>query len=115
MDKSYVGLSQCFFCGGNKNEIMFDRLLRNRLPHRAVYDKEPCDKCKEYMQMGIILISVKNKETDRNNPYKTGGWCVVKEDAVKRFPFDSGSIQSMLDKRVAFLEDEVWDMIGLPR
>lgn len=31
-------------------------------PRQAVYDREPCDKCKEYMQLGIILISVRDGE-----------------------------------------------------
>ena len=53
------------------------------------------------------------------NPYRTGGWAVVTAEAVERWmesivdnPFVRKSI---LEQRWAFLPDEVWDAIGLPR
>ena len=110
MEKSYVGMTQCFFCGEAK-EVLLDRRLRNTLPHLACYDHEPCEKCKEWMKQGIILISVR-KGSDQKNPYRTGGWIVINEDAFKRIFKDS---DEALRKRIAFVEDEVWDAVGLPR
>jgi hypothetical protein len=89
--------------------ILLDHRLKNSLPKLACYDKEPCDKCKEYMKQGIILISVRDGEGG-DNPYRTGGWTVIKEEAVRRMFKDVD-----LYKRVAFVHDSVWDMVGLPR
>lgn len=106
-------IPHCFFCGEAKNEL----ILAGRLPHDAeapkgkVWDKNPCDKCKGHMEQGIILISVKNGE-EGDNPYRTGGWVVIREEAFSRI---FNGCDAAIKKRVAFVPDEVWDKIGLPR
>jgi hypothetical protein len=82
-----------------------------------VIDKEPCSKCKELMEKGIILISVDSKESpDNDNPYRTGGWIVVKEEAVRRIGIKPVELEAdILKRRVAFVPDDAWDMPGLPR
>jgi hypothetical protein len=54
------------------------------------------------------LVSVRDG-TDHDNPYRTGGMCVVKPEAAQRW-FDT-----IGNGRIAFVEDTVWDRIGLPR
>lgn len=104
-------VSQCFFCCKDKNElVLLGRAYKEEAPRHMCLDREPCDECKKYMEMGVILVSVRNNETDRNNPYRTGGFVVVKEEAAKRI-FGWSTVQS----RFAFVEDEAWDKIGLPR
>ena len=65
------------------------------------------------MEQGIILVSIRDGEST-SNPYRTGGFVVVKEDAVKEF-----STPEMFEKvkkaRFAFIEDSVWNALGLPR
>lgn len=111
-------LSQCFICLKNKNEIILagaaGRVIREKAgahPDAGTlcFNKEPCDECKKFMEQGIILISVK-AGSDHENPYRTGGWCVVKEDAVKKI-----FVNYDINNRMAFVEDEAWDKIGLPR
>jgi len=104
-------MSVCFLCGGDKNEIIIPGMLKGDIeaPRKAVWNKEPCDKCKEYMNMGVMLISVENK-TDQENPYRTGKIVVIKVDAAEKIFGDS-----IKDKRAAFVEDEVWDKLGLPK
>lgn len=151
MTKSYVGTSVCFFCSEPK-EVLLDRRLKNTLEQNMLLDLVPCDKCKELMELGIILISYDEKRTDFSetikipNPfyhehklarekgiedpqcddkmrdtttpsfYRTGGWCVVKESAVKAMLIDEPDIMAnTIKKRVLFLQDEVWDSWGLPR
>lgn len=106
MEKSYVGMSQCFFCGEPK-EVILDRRLKNTLPRLACYDKEPCQKCKDFMSKGVMLISVANG-TDKENPYRTGKVCVITVDAAKRIFNNIG------ENKVAFVEDEVWNLLKLP-
>jgi len=84
--------------------------------HRSIgcIDRNPCDKCKEYMKMGIIVISVKDGESG-DNPYRTGGWCVVKDRVFKEImDAEDPVFISIMKRRVAFIEDKVWEMIGLP-
>lgn len=101
----------CYLCGASKNEIA---LLGNAWrgddepPRNLCLDKEPCDNCKALMDRGILLISVK-PGTERN-PYRTGAICVIKEEAAKRIFGDA-----IGKSRAAFVDDEAWDKIGLPR
>lgn len=111
-------ISQCFFCGETKNEVVLVGRLPGdeQAPHQAVFDMEPCETCKGHMERGIILISVSEKLTkDRKNPYRTGGWVVLKEEALRRMIKAPEVLEDILKRRVAFVPDEVWDKIGLPR
>jgi len=110
-------ITQCFICGEAKNEIILTGRKAKQIfgtekaPMQACVNKVPCDKCKGYMKQGIILISVRNG-TEQENPYRTGGWCVVKEEMMLRvFKKEAPLFKS----RVAFIEDEMWDKLGLPR
>ena len=125
----------CFFCGEEKKQVLLLGKLQHteespfggrvvieddiEAPRKSVWDLEPCDKCSEYMEQGIILISARearNKE-EQKNPYRTGGWVVLKEEAFKRL-FDGMDAQKrnvILAQRAAFITDETWDAFGLPR
>jgi hypothetical protein len=75
-----------------------------------------CQQCQKYMQQGIILISVdESKSDDLSNPYRTGGWVVVKEEAVRRMLPESDVTEQICQKRMSFVPDDVWDQLGLPR
>jgi len=101
-------LEQCFFCGEPKGIILFGRLKEDaEAPREVCLNHEPCDKCKGYMEQGVMLVSVKDG-SDRKNPCRTGAIAVIKEEAVKKmFKNFSG--------RFAFVEDAVWDSFMLPR
>lgn len=109
-DKSYVGMANCFFCGEPKY-LLLDRRLKPTFARSGVYDQEPCDKCKEFMTQGIILISVRDGESG-DNPYRTGGWVVIKEEAAKKMFTDDRLLGKV---RCIFVEDTTWDKLGLPR
>ena len=81
----------CFFCGEDKNELALLGRVRSKknsdveAPRRAVLNTEPCDKCKAHMAQGVILISVRDNEADTDgNPYRSGGWVVLKAEDVAR-------------------------------
>jgi hypothetical protein len=105
----------CFYCNEPKNEIILAGAFGGKeAPRNAVWDRVPCDKCQEWMKQGILFISTKDGESG-DNPYRTGGWCVIKEEAVKGFVTNPDVLNSILKARVAFIEDKTWDAIGLPR
>lgn len=101
-------VTQCFFCGKDKNEIaLLGAAYKGEAPRHMCINKEPCDECKSYMAMGVMLISVQDN-TDPENPYKTGHIAVIKQEAAQRmFP-------NIGENRIAFVEDSVWEKLGLP-
>ena len=66
------------------------------------------------MKDGIILISVRDGESGPN-PYRTGGWCVLKEAAVRKLIQPASLVNAIVKQRVAFVPDQVWELLGLPR
>ena len=118
----------CFYCNGPKNEVRLLGRIRSKdlgkdqdieAPRAAVWDQQPCDRCREHMKQGIILISVRDTDIGTSNPYRTGGWAVVKEEAIRRMfgQVEEGKplLETMLKWRVAFVPDEAWDLLELPR
>ena len=110
-------LGVCFVCNEESGEVILPGRMRGdaEAPRKAVWHKEPCPKCEKWMKAGVILISVKDGEPDRENPYRTGGWCVIKDEAIKRMPIDEDVRAGLLSKRMGFLEDAAWDALGIPR
>jgi hypothetical protein len=107
----------CFFCNKPKNEILLPGLMKGDMeaPKNMVWDKRPCEECEGHMKQGIILISVDEKlTTERDNPYRTGGWCVVRENFIERVVTPDELKTDILKRRVAFIPDDAWKMMGLP-
>lgn len=111
---SHVGMANCYLCNKPKS-VLLDRRLRNTLPKNAVYDKEPCDQCKDYMKQGVIIIGVRDNEQDHENPYRTGEWAVIKPEAVERMPLNEEVKKDVLNKRVMFMEQSVIKKLGLDK
>jgi hypothetical protein len=132
MNDAHVALTKCFFCGGPGDIVLATRYRHDHTPvvnvkercHNKVINMEPCNSCKEYMRIGIILISIRDGEGEKiqeemklhpegmPNPYRTGCFTVMREEAAKRmFTEDS----TMFRFRWTFIEDALWDKIGLPK
>ena len=78
---------KCFYCLQDKNQTMLMGLMRGGVeaPRNMVWDHEACDTCAGHMLQGVILISVRNDcEPGDENPYRTGGWVVITDDAIRR-------------------------------
>jgi len=99
----------CFICGKDKNEVvLLGATYKEQAPMHMCLNKTPCDECKKLMEMGVLLVSIKDG-TDRENPYRTGALVVIKVEAAQRM------FNNLGNNRVAFVEDSAWDKIGLPR
>ena len=107
---------KCYVCGEPTNEIaLLGRLPGDaESPHYAVLDKRPCEVCQHWMKEGVILISVRDGESG-DDPYRTGGWCVVKDDAIRTIITPQSVADDILEHRTAFVPDAAWDAMGLPR
>ena len=106
----------CFYCNKNKNEILLMGKMKGDVeaPRGQVIDRVPCDECASYMQQGILFIEIRNDEPQSDNPYRMGGWAVLKEDAVLRI-LDEDNGKAVIQRRVCFIETRAWDSVGLPR
>ena len=115
-------LLQCFFCGESKGIALMGHIGDRRkhedieAPHACVMDYEPCDKCKENMNLGITLIEVTTTQpADKRPPmkakegddvYPTSRWCVLSEEGAKRiFNQDFKAGQKL------FVDQELFDKI----
>lgn len=108
----------CYYCGGEKNEVILAGRMNNdrEAPRNHVWDMDPCDACRGYMEKGIILISMDpaRSRKDPLEPYRTGAFCVVTDEAFTRI-FQGNIVDRVLKCRWAYVDDETWSTVGLPR
>jgi hypothetical protein len=109
----------CFYCGEDDGTVVLAGKMKGdaEAPHKAIWTKEPCPKCKDYMKQGIIFIGVRDGEASLSpgeNPYRSGQFLVVKEEAVKRMLEEKSPalLADILKQRVAFLEESTLRAIG---
>lgn len=117
-DNFAVALTKCFYCGGDHHLIMNQKLTKKaaeevRQCHGKVVTMEPCSKCQEFMKNGVILIEVKDN-CDQQNPYRTGGFCVIKDEGIKN-AFPPEQAEMALKHRWCFVEESIWKAIGLDK
>lgn len=108
----------CFYCNKENGELALLGQLPGdaEAPRKAAIDQVPCGACKKLMEMGVILISVDEAKTeDQRNPYRTGGWVVVRDEFIGRLISNEELRADILKKRVSFITNEIWNAVGLPR
>lgn len=96
----------CFFCGKERGElVLLGAAYKGEAPMKMCMDKTPCKECKEYMSLGVMLVSVQDN-SEKDNPFRTGCISVIKTEAAEKLGIKG---------RFAFIEDSLWDKLGLPR
>ena len=125
---SHVALTKCFFCGED-NDILLHRSLKDISEcHGKVVHMNPCSKCAELMQQGVLLITIDDEKSDRDwnipptdkkearnwmpNPYRTGGFFVIRDEAIQRI-LDSQMASFATEHRWMFIEHAAAEAIGL--
>lgn len=110
-----TSLEQCYYCCEPKGVILAGRLPGDaEAPKMVCISREPCQKCAGLMKLGVILISVRDGETG-NNPHRTGGWCVVKDEVIGRLIKSGDLADHILRARATFIPHSVWNACGLPK
>ena len=114
-----VALTKCFICGKDGNIVMNTRLTKHyadkvKEMHGKVINKHPCNKCQEYMEQGIIVISVDEEKSngDLDNPYRTGGWWVLNENFIKEI-IKKEFLDQVLKVRMMFMEHQICEDLGM--
>jgi hypothetical protein len=134
-----VALTKCYFCGEG-NEIIMNSILSEQHAanvdklDRKVISMRPCSKCEGYMKLGILFITVDESKCEPEwnvppskrsvahrrygederwmpSPWRTGGFFVVKEEAVRRFITDD-MLDYVLKNRWMFMDDKAARELG---
>ena len=71
--------------------------------------EEPCAACKNHMKIGVIIISV----ADNDPNHRTGGYWVIKEEAVTNMPINEDIKKQFLEARVGLMAHSVCEQFGL--
>ena len=133
-------VTKCFYCLGDMGVVLAGKLPGDKeAPRDCVWDITPCNKCEEFMKQGAILISVKVGEMEKvdaehqehkekyqhqspkkippfiPNPFRTGGWWVVRDGLITDIISPAELADKILKARFAFIPDDVAESLGLPR
>ncbi len=112
-------LNLCWWCGKDKNEIILAGVFGGKeAPHKAIWNYDPCDACKEAMEKGIVVVEACDREIEgvavaelQQGVWATGSWSVITEDAVRRI-FKPGSLlEQVLEKRKTFMDQETYQQL----
>lgn len=126
-DNFEVALTRCYFCGQGNEIILNTRLTpaeakKVKELHDKVLHMEPCPQCKEHMSKGVILITIDTAKSGKDwekermpNPYRTGGFFVVKDSLIERAFTHPGALKFAKEKRFLFIEHEAAVQMGLFR
>jgi len=119
-DCDVVKMSKCFWCNGEKDELI---LLGNKATRKeqnewcdnksmsVIVSYEPCEKCKEEFDKGIQLIEAQDDPVTPKQPeisegvYPTGRFWVIKREA---FTDDIPEEQTFM-----FIKEETAKEMGL--
>ena len=118
-------LIKCYFCNKDDAILLNMRSTHSRAveeAHGKIVDMKPCPECAGYMKQGIILMTFDPAKSEPGwhkqrvpNPYRTGGWFVITEDAFRRVFKDdanNGVMACGLKHRWMFIEHEAAEQSG---
>lgn len=138
-ERQHVALTKCFYCLEPDRILLATRYYETKKGmqptkdlapfDRKVIDMDPCQKCADWMKKGIILIGIDSAKSEPNwnepptlnedrerwmpNPWRSGGWSVIKEEAFKRLVEDPKMREFALKRRFMFMEHEAMVMTGI--
>jgi hypothetical protein len=106
--KQLPSLQRCSICSEDVGV-----LFNYRPTPLRVSSDYTCEQCREYMQIGIIMIEIKDGE-DPNN--RGVGWCVVNEACIRHIFRDAPEMMNkVLKDRGVFVTSTDWTRLYLPR
>lgn len=106
--ESGIAISKKIF-KSEKGKEKFEKELQNPIG----ISNELCPECKEHAKNGIIFIGIDEEKTkDMKNPWRTGLFAVVEENAVKKF-MKEPMLSQLLKVRMCYIEQQVAENLGL--
>lgn len=117
-----IALTKCYFCGEGDTILISTRQTNKHVDEAdgKVIDMIPCSKCRSYMEQGVIIIAIDESKSGPDwfkqkmpNPYRTGGWWVVTDEAIARIIHPKEMADWAIEHRWMFAADEACRMMGL--
>lgn len=115
-------LPVCFWCGEENGTVALLGKLKGdaEAPRHPCLNYDPCPACEEQWKQGITLIEASETPTRDGQPsmqatpkaYPTGRLFVITEDAVERIFQPEDAVAAILQKRMAFIDPEVFQMLA---
>lgn len=113
----------CFWCGKDKNEVaLLGRIDKedSEAPKNVIIDYEPCDKCKEIFNQGILIVGAVEEPPIDNLPpiagdencsmYPTGAHVVMSEKGVEDMLRKNGldhMVEGVLETKKLVMPNEI--------
>lgn len=103
----------CYYCGEAKNEVaLLGRLPGDEeAPRYCCLDKQPCDKCQELLEKGVMFIKVRDG-AEGPNLERLGLILVIRDNALHKVVKEP-ALSRILKQRVAFVDETTWNYLGL--
>jgi hypothetical protein len=80
------------------------------------YLDKPCDQCQEWMKQGVIFVGTDpDKTEDKNNPWRTGDFSVIKDTSRVFDVINEPQRSAILEKRVCFIDYRTGYKLGVFR
>jgi len=100
-------MSLCIYCGEIKNEIMLlGKLPKDeQAPMSAVFNYDPCDKCKEGMEQGITFFAADE------NKKPTVKFATIKEESLDNLVPEGEIKDNIRECRKCLMSVEDFDMM----
>jgi hypothetical protein len=129
-ERQHVALTKCFYCLKDDRILLATKYRETKdgmqpikdlgPANGKVIDLEPCQECAKWMKQGIILIGIDSAKSDPGwereqmpNPWRAGGWSVIKDEAFKRIFTGEEVTEFALKHRFMFIEQEVMEKLGI--
>jgi hypothetical protein len=127
---SFTALTKCFFCGQDSDILLHKNMRDISHLHGKVTSMQPCAQCERFMEKGIILIGIEDDKsesgwshppshlTDKQrqqwipNPYRSGAFVVVKDDALEEIITPAELFQWAKKHRWMFIEHSALERMG---
>ncbi len=109
-DCDVVKMSKCFWCGGDKNELIMSTRMDSKWCSNknksVVINYEPCDKCKKEFDKGVHIIEIAETPFIDKQPeiqkgvYPSGNMWVIANNIAKDI-FSTDSKKILITKEIA--------------
>jgi len=115
-------LPVCFWCGEEDGTVALLGKLKGdaEAPRHPTLSYDPCESCEAKFSSGVLLAEADERPATEGQPpiqehprllYPTGRYFVVTEEWCKK-TFDTECMPEVLEKRRAFIDPEVYQMMA---
>lgn len=118
-----ASISVCMWCGEDNNSVMLSLPSRRfgkamNLPRRAVFNPNPCAKCKTNMDKGFTCVEISPYADGYEIQFQckmTGRWFVITEDSLDKILNDVAASVTLREqakkKRIILFDTQTFEQL----